>query len=210
MLFISRAVDYNDYEVVDTDDWVATAVPETRLYDYVNKYGLEIAGTVTPGVAFQPYQLPELVTKKQAKMKVLLGIDIVQYNGMMASVQWQDEDINSPVEFRISEFGTSIEFSCFRMNVEPTRHKLTLIFDDKITSIGKAAFCSDWASPYPDEIAGGIIYDIRELSSYELALKLYRELTMPRFGRKADWPYRAVLDDKDRQAVLVKKALSEG
>lgn len=208
MLYISRRVAYVeglyaqiDYGVVDTDDGVEEIVPETELYTAVGAYGMEIAGTTEGLRRIEPYQTADSLKAIQAKTKTLKNATVTVWNNMITNIVWGVW--SDGVRLRLSDFGTEIADFVLLDNPTPV-NPVTLVFDDKITSVRCWAFRMDTSvdgTKATFEIDAGFIndsvrFDLRELSNNDIADVIYSQF------RLYDDRFNFIIDSNQRKEFM--------
>ena len=178
-LFISRRIKttiYTSYGVVDTDDGVETKLPGEDIYNIINQSHLEILGVNPETFEITVYQLPELVTRRQTKARLMQAVDIKIWNGMITSVKWDAERITKPVHVRLSDYASKCADLIFSENHDtPDSVKVVIILDDKLTWY-KTIFEFYWAAYV------GVAFDFRELSdikaqyAYDCMYEIFSEI----------------------------------
>lgn len=206
MLFLSRYYGLDKYGVVDTDDGVEEFVDRQMLIKACI-IGVEIEGsdvhrsTVSAG-AFMltgaaPWQDIKSLTPLQVKTKMILKVDVVTYNGMITNILWEPDEIMEPVTLRLSDFAGIVADRVFFGNAPCAMHKITVILDDKLELLERALLKPN-LSLGVDGL--GIIFDLRDIKSEQLARRAYRQLFYKAYDMSID---RSIIDDEDRKHRIV-------
>ena len=200
MLYISRYVDNDHYGVVDTDDGVEQIVAYDYLQSSIVKHRVRVVGVKHLCDAFdtlviEPYQLPETLTTLQIKTRLMKFVDVKVYNGMITSVIWDANRIDSPVSVRLSDFGGIVADKFIIDNVGCCEDKVTLVLDDKLryhffSFKGTMQF---GANHVPLEHLG-VTLDMRELNEHNAKSAYYLLSDAVAF----DCMHHCVLDNPDR------------
>lgn len=176
MLFVSRYIDQAHIEIVDTDDNVADTLHVSDLPNVCDQYGLDVKGYDLFDAV--PYQIPEMITKLQARLKMLSGIEVTTWGSSITSIRWESESVSTPVSIRLSDFGTSLCNLLFYSNSVAPKCLITFILDDKLSEVEPYAL-----SPiFGERIFGaganipGVCFDLRGVMSECLLKKLYATL----------------------------------
>lgn len=178
MLYISRYIGQTKYGVVDSDDGVETVCTYADLMDYVLKMGLDIKGVVlttnySRGKPRQMiknvnvYQNQDFVTREQAKMKVLGGVDVKTFDNQIVSITISPNGLQNKVELRLSDYGTTCGEYIFSRISGVRDGKLVIILDDNILLNSKSL-------KYFSE--RGIIVNTTEVTSRKMVEYVAREL----------------------------------
>ena len=217
MLYISRRVgelasyqgdSFRDgYYIMDTDDGVEEYISVSGLVRAAVTFGLDIAGVaITDGhhMDAMPYQLVDTVTPLQTKLRVMYGINIVVWNDMIVGIDWVGEDLNRPVRVRLSDFATSLGDTIL-LNRDPivadSPRNLVLVLDDKIVSFSAESLRSGNIEFFGfAHLTHGVVYDIRELSSDDLAKEVYKAVAWYCESKKD-----VIIDNPERRRRLSKQ-----
>lgn len=188
MLFISRAIGFNDWGVIDTDDWSEQRVSQKELVDYINIPGIVIEGVdvhynIELGIFSTdnvvPYQPAETVTMLQSKTNLLRHVDITVCKSSITRIHIRHKEFTGAVSLRLSDFGTECADLVLKGNMPSAhRHTVTLILDDKI-HLNDLSF---FLLPYQDKLVSvgtkgvGVVFDVREVTREETVRNVYRAL----------------------------------
>lgn len=195
MLYVSRYIDEIDkVVVVDTDDGEETIINTNMLDHYCRTLHLDIKGVDSRWAALDMdscitiYQDPATKTKRQNKLAVMYGVDIVTSQGMITHISWGE--VIKPVKVRLSDFGSECADFLVHGNSWVCNKKIVLVLDDKL-KIRASSFAvvehEIW--DYPDAVL-----DLQEISDDELAESLYVQYgcreTLTQFDYIIDKPER--------------------
>lgn len=205
MLYVSRVLfdgdEYGDYMygIVDTDDDVEEVVTWEVMSDAVVHKRVKILGTFideiaeTIGYPFMsradPYQDPRYITMEMAKLKTLLGVELIVWRDEVTSIFIDCDTSARNVKFRLSDY-------CRRLSgVSPTGwttgspsiKNVTILLDDKIEIYGGS---------FPVIFDSGINWDISEVTNVELISRLYNYVLM-HYPSMREWNTSII--DKDKR-----------
>ena len=213
MLFVSRYIGTDKYGVVDTDDGVEEVVTLNDIEHAVLQQGLEINGAVIHRDFPQrdggkghkwldyakPFQDDSSKTSFQEYVKREQSVEVNVYNSTITCIHAANRRIRRPVSIRLSDFAPAIGDCVLSPNATVGRHILTLVFDDKLKSLTELSFrmakYSEASERYGVE-SHGVVFDMRELSSNELAFKVYSQL--------AEYPRNPFGSVRDKDTRLAK------
>lgn len=179
MLYISRHIGQAKYGVVDSDDGVETVCTYGDLHEYVIGLGLDIKGVqVTEVVSrgkLKPmiqrvdvYQDASFVTRSQAKMKVLSGVDVKTYGDQVVAINIGKGGLPKKTELRLSDYGTSCGEYIFQRMTTLTNGALVIKLDDNIALTSKSLrYCFD----------RGVVIDTSEVTEKKVIEYVARELS---------------------------------
>lgn len=200
MLYLSRFVDSTHYGIADTDDDSEEVVRIVKLAEAAS-YNIKVEGIDARRVnAIEVYQPVDTLSLFQLKTKVVLGVDIKIYHGIISSVRWDKGNITSPVTIRLSDYGKSCACFILTGNKQEDGHKVTIVLDDSL-EFSKETFN---LHPLPDfhAYAGvtgfGAKYDVHELSDKN-AKKVYMGLFV---GGDVDLE-RSIIDEEKRKKKFI-------
>lgn len=203
MLFISRRVSSTRYGVVDTDDDSEEFVEFSELNTACCELGIEILGVDvyradTCGIAdIMPYQLPEKQSLAQLKMAMLFHVDIIVYKDVVVGIRWRQGEITSPVDIRVSDFGSSCAEYVLIDAEFCNEHVVTIILDDKVDFSAKSF---QVYKPFFAGIEGaGAVFDLRAVSSDEKAYSIYRGIYACPKGVD---PFNSIIDKPERMEKM--------
>lgn len=180
MLFISRFVDYESYGVVDTDDGVEEVISLQDVYRASYDLGLDIQGVRKDGKMLplnhiRTYQNPDTLTKLQVKTKVLHGVDITVYNGMITSLLIDINVMAQPARLRLSDYGESCGDRILVGNRFQNMHRVTLVLDDHIRTRSLTFWIGhNMSHPKSGTNRYGVVIDMTEMTSDDAAWNIYR------------------------------------
>lgn len=209
MLYVSRRME-NGIGVVDTDDgseefWYGTEVATHVLDGELKVEG--VTTTLEPSTGrlvslISPYQLPEQITPLQTKLKLLYGVDVTVWNGMITSIFADFDRISVPVTVRPSDFGTCCSDHLLGC-IKPARcHKLTIVLDDKVSWTRRSFTTSVPDFRYfPTYNRYGVVFDVREVTNKKLTEFIYSRVYC---GRTDEFWTSIVDTEKSRKRVLGK------
>ena len=198
LLYISRFIGLSKFGVVDTDDNTESIVTYKELSEYCIDLGMDIKGVTLHTVhsrgrqklgiqSVNVYQNAGTVTRDQAKLKLLRGVDIKNYGGRIVSVDVDVNVIPKDLCIRLSDYGTSCGEYMFK-GMPYTRMKLlTLIVDEKVEVNGKS---------FKHFIDRGVCLDMREVTSKKTVDYVAREVAST--SRVIPKVYEAVIDEPNR------------
>lgn len=179
MFYISRRIGTSRFVVVDTDDGHEDIMTYSGLEHAVCKLGIEITGVqikMWNGTLkidrIEPYTPKSSVTKAQAKLATLSGIDIKVNNGQIVSFKWRNPPNSLPRVIRLSDYGSSCGGCIFERAVVAysngvvNESPLTIVLDDKVTFDHKTF---RGASNIP------IIFDLSEVKNEKAATIFYKD-----------------------------------
>jgi hypothetical protein len=140
MLYISKALAYSNYAVMDTDDGVEEVYKLSELRRFVLVDGLDIKGcTVSEdGTGVFVKVVSPNQTLFQVKNQMLNGIDIQVSNGEIVSIALV-KPLTQDLTVNLSDFGTVLGKHFIATYTEDIRgktngHSLILVIDEKITA----------------------------------------------------------------------------
>lgn len=177
MLYISRRVGEVRFGIVDTDDMTEEVVDRRILNDIV-RLGIPVAGVSTyervdrNGTTrtcisdITVYQNMDYATTRQAKAKVLQGVDIRTSGTEITFVGWDEKTVKPGTIVRLSDYGTKCGDSIFEAVPHSDEGRLTVIIDDKIRVRSKTFYASS---------RSGIVFDIREVNRERVIKWIYHE-----------------------------------
>lgn len=184
MLYISRYIDHRlglRYGVVDTDDGAEQVCDVSDLYQAVQN-NVPIAGVeVFEGNGRRVcnrgkvYQHKDYVTKKQQKLFMLTGVQLILWRNMITEISWDGFKLANPVSVRLSEFAPLCADHLLLDQKVSNGPRVTLVLDDNLK----------WTvtSFLPHQSAGAdfdIIYDIRDCSDSSYINSIYNTLWVRR------------------------------
>lgn len=116
MLYVSGFAGQLKYIITDTDDGSETIAVWPEIEDYCINLGLDIKGVILGektvrgrtklGIkSISIYQHPEEVTRQQAKLKVLKGVDVVVNAGRIALIKAHMDGAGT-IRLKLSDYGT--------------------------------------------------------------------------------------------------------
>lgn len=208
MLYISRLVHgftVLKYGVVDTEDGKEEVVSNSDLYCYCQEYDLTIRGCIPdePKVGFSmngvfPFQHPDYMTKAQAKLFMLYGIELTLWKDMITRIAWEPSEIKEPIELRLSDYGGRLGDYIFAGLACSATHKVTVVLDDNINFNDQSLhtyspffLCLD---------SYGLKYDIRDMQDKEKVRAIYRMVDeVP--GRSGSFPDE-LIDSPERKDYM--------
>lgn len=175
MFYISRFVGAKKFGLCNTDDGVEQIVDGRQLESIVIGQGVEVKGvTVAPWNSSKRISLVDVYqvefTTKQAKCKVMLGVDIKLFRGTITSIEWDKSPNGMRRRIRLSDFGVACGAKLFHtMAVKyfrgAVRHSdLVLILDDKLQ-------CDQKAFKYA--LNTDVMFDLREVTDVKIANTFY-------------------------------------
>ena len=181
MLYISRCVTSQSFGVVDTDDNVETVVGAKEIEHFVDELGIVIKGaawtdspTRVDGFHIAPYQSPETMTGAQVKLKMLYGVDLVIYNGVIVSISVDPRKLTKSISVRLSDFATVCGTCILDWTlIDNAGYKLTLVLDDKLEGIDYRTFSTPESALGIQHEAEHIILDVHEMTNDELVELIY-------------------------------------
>lgn len=174
MLYVSRSLPGDRYGVVDTDDGVEQIVNRMELNNAVIKLGIPIKGVHLGNgygsdyvVAVTPQQSHETVTRQQAKLKTLKGVDIRTFNGEITAIIADINLADNNMRIRLSDFGDRISWDAtIRWEPRVTNKVLILVVDDKIEFLGSNVRANIYR----------FRWDISEVTNQEIVGMFYNDL----------------------------------
>lgn len=185
MLYVAKLYDQSTYVVVDTDDYEEEVCSFSEIADATIKYGLDIKGvTVEHEKGFdriksiKAYQDPKFHTREQAKLKTLLGVELVLYKDEIVSIIATGGITPPLTRIRLSKYCKRIHGSAtVRWGGTPNfENKIILVLDDAIEVIGRP----------PSMAQFGMKLDISDVHNDALAEQVYNELVGV---NRIDWEY---------------------
>lgn len=204
MLYVSRYIWPDSFGVMDTDDGVEQSVTSKELTDAFFCQHLDIKGMSIKDFPVKIYQPPETKTQAQLKLEMLSHIETIVFQGMLVNIRFDWRKLRAPVSVRLSNFCSGIGDSIFRGSDVSGPHRLTLVFDDKIASIGRFGL-QPLVCPAPHKSRDTLCvrFDFSEVTNEALVSSLYESL-YARYGAVRlfhyDEIYASVIDIAERKA----------
>lgn len=180
MFYISRYIGDGFYGVVDTDDGSEEQVTKNDILYYCDSLGFEIKGVKTDRyfdrrwrtriLEIKPYQDESMMTLSQTKLKVMNGVQINIWQGVITSVAVSD-GYDGMAKVRLSRYGTACGDYIFKNSKSVWGNKvMTVILDDKLDEnrVGENTFTG-----FCDK---GIVLDARELHSKKILNSITKDI----------------------------------
>lgn len=203
MLYVSRRFSYGSYGVVDTDDNIEQRVGLIELSSICHQ--LDIKGVNLDRGKFNGvnvYQADMYRSTHQAKVSLLLHVDVTVWRNIVTRIHWIPERVESPVTIRLSEFGSECSAGILLANQDSYEHKLTIVLDDYI-KFDKSTFNPDWNRRHIGMMTLGVMFDIRGLSDNDLALIIYDAVT---YGLRDKFDAcKSIIDSPERTKYVLQQ-----
>lgn len=194
--------DDDKYGVVDTDDYVETIISWGMLNEICLEIGLEIKGVTVEysSLGFDslvtditPYQDMRFYTKKQAKTKTLLGVDVRTFRKEISAILIDAERLRGNVQIRLSDYGERISGIAdvgWDGSKMPMLKRVTIILDDKIEVYGDAYRM----------FASGVYWDFSEVTDDKFVSRVLAYMMARHVDKKYWMSY--FIDSKGRHKSL--------
>lgn len=212
MLYVSRRKDVRGVGVVDTDDDVEEFLSVDKVRDLSLDNVVHIRGvsqnqwTMTVGVF--PYQSDKSFTTQQIKMKVLGHVDIKVWRDYITDIFFEKHDITGKAtRVVLSDFGSIVADRVLdNCSSRVTGHKVTLVFDDKVSLLPHALLSRETTIPISTSTYG-VAVDVTALKNLDTLCMIYIQLFRSYFRYNGGLMNldvkRSILDNKDRNASLL-------
>lgn len=208
MYYIKQKLGMKKFVVKNTDDNTEEVLSWDEVEIAVCQLGIKIEGVYTrswhggsagPLVVYKVdvYVPPSERTGKEAKLKMLNGVDIKTNNGYIASVSWQKPRDGKMRVVRLSDYGRTLGVAALTSHILGVWSKLepsylTVILDDKLEVMPKTfKKIGDLYSRKNLDI----VIDLREVTKPSIINAFYREFT-DTCGPPDHWRY--IKDKQDR------------
>lgn len=195
MLYISRPLGVSLYGVVDTDDDTETEVNWRHLSDCCVDQGMHIEGvTVASNVAGRfikdvtPYQDKRYYSPKQAKLKMLAGVDIRTWRNEITYIAIDFDVMRDGTRVVLSEYARSMSgrISVVWNNRDMRQQKRVILVLDDMLFIKVNA---------PSPLTKWVVWDVSAVSNDGLVAEMYEVLHSNRVEKK-DWKNYMIDTDK--------------
>lgn len=209
MLYISRCVYKTSYGVCDTDDGVEEIMDVDSLGSHLWNLDIDIAGTVFSSLpemdrfveGFEVYQPPETLSPLQIKTKMLCGVDVLTWRGVVTNIRYTHERVAKPIRLRLSDFGRGCADCILHSAKNIGFHKLTLVLDDRLrlTEHTFDFMCED---DVHEGIGGiGVAIDLSEVKNFKLAELAYRSFIHDAWHNLSD----SIIDSVGRKEMIMSR-----
>lgn len=170
MLYVSKMVGMTEYCVCDTDTNNLTIMDGAKLIKLSREHKVPVAGVDLQRMCINPWQHPSYVTNQLLKLKMLIGIELRVWRGLITYMRVDYSILPDGYRLHPSDYAASwshfMVIDCVNYTGSASRY-LTIVLDDKLKV--ESGECV-----YP--IHEGVKFDITELNNERVVYEMYRLL----------------------------------
>lgn len=215
MLYVSRRVGDESVGVVDTDDGIEE-IHEINVLRWsldgtdLRVHGFDFGMKLSPII--RPYQVPDLVTKEQAKLRTLFNIDTSVYKGILTNFICDSIALVRDVTISVSDICKGLGSCAFagnRFGIDHGAYRAILVMDDTIT-FAENALCFPESDFYSDSCLDSYVaFDLREMRDIGRVRAFYKQAAQYDMSDLFSSLSSLIIDNSDRKQALIRWAYDQ-